>query len=319
MSKKEEAEYEEYESLKNSKFKQQKLPGWRPVPSMIRTTSIFFALGITFAGLGVLILLFSNNAVEYIERYDSICLNNKTCNITFDIKKKMNKNIMIYYQLDGFYQNHRRYMKSKSEEQFKGNKINLTKAKEDCDPVITNKQMGFDNEISPYTNKKMNGSEIAIPCGLMAKNYFNDTFSNWTIIFTDKPNQNIEINDTNIARKYDRENYHNINDNLVDQWINMTDEHFLVWMRPAPLPNFTKLYGRIEEDLGPDIHLFVNISNNYNVTNFNGAKYIILRTVNNFGGKNTMLAITYIIFGGICIILAIIFIIGYNAKAKKEK
>ena len=58
MSKKEEKEYEEYESLKNSKFKQQKLPGWRPVPSMIRTVIIYFGFGIVFVGLGVLILLF---------------------------------------------------------------------------------------------------------------------------------------------------------------------------------------------------------------------------------------------------------------------
>ena len=318
MSKKEEVEYEEYESLKNSKFKQQKLPGWRPVPSMIRTTSIFFALGITFAGLGVLILLFSNDADEYIQRYDTICLHNKICNITFNITKRMKKNIIVYYQLDGFYQNHRRYMKSKSEEQLKGNKIDQNQAEEDCDPVITNGQMGFVDE-SPYTGKKLNKNEIAIPCGLMAKNYFNDTFSNWTIIVNNTYNQSIKINDTNIARKSDREKYQNVNKDLVGQWIDITNEHFQVWMRPAPLSNFTKLYGKIEDDLGPDIKLFVNITNNYNVSNFNGSKYLILRTVNNFGGKNTMLAITYIIFGGICIILAIIFIIGYKAKAKKEK
>ena len=33
---------EEYEKLKNSKFKQQKLPGWRPVPTITSTTIIFF-------------------------------------------------------------------------------------------------------------------------------------------------------------------------------------------------------------------------------------------------------------------------------------
>ena len=69
MSKKEEAEYEEYESLKNSKFKQQKLPGWRPVPSMVRTIIIYFGLGIVFVGLGVLILLFSNKIVEDKKEY----------------------------------------------------------------------------------------------------------------------------------------------------------------------------------------------------------------------------------------------------------
>ena len=314
MSKKEEAKYEEYESLKNSKFKQQKLPGWRPVPSLIRTTSIFFALGITFAGLGVLILLFSNDVVEYRIKYDDHenCKNKDNCVVNFTINKKMTKNIMVYYQLDGFYQNHRRYMKSKSEEQLKGNRINLNKAKEDCDPIITNKQMGY--SISPYTNKKLNENDIAIPCGLMAKNFFNDNF---TITLNGENGIDIYINRTNIARKSDREKYKNVN--LSEQWIDMTNESFLVWMRPAPLPNFTKLYGRIEEDLEKNTQVFVHIVNTYNVSSFNGSKYFILRTVNNFGGKNTMLAITYIIFGGICFILAIIFIIGYKTKAKKEK
>ena len=33
------------------------------------------------------------------------------------------------------------------------------------------------------------------------------------------------------------------------QWIDMTDEHFLVWMRPSGLPNPKKLWGRINRDL----------------------------------------------------------------------
>ena len=131
---KEEAEYEEYENLKNSKFKQQKLPGWRPVPSMARTVTIFICFGIVFVCLGVLILLFSNNIVEFSERYD----NNPNCNSTIDdtceivinITKKMNKNILVYYQLDGFYQNHRRYVQSRSEAQLRGENISLEKMRE---------------------------------------------------------------------------------------------------------------------------------------------------------------------------------------------
>ena len=37
-----------YERLKNSKFKQQKLPGWRPVPTIASTTIIFICFGVIF-------------------------------------------------------------------------------------------------------------------------------------------------------------------------------------------------------------------------------------------------------------------------------
>jgi hypothetical protein len=30
------------------------------------------------------------------------------------------------------------------------------------------------------------------------------------------------------------------------QWINMKDEHFIVWMRYAGLPTFRKLWGKVD-------------------------------------------------------------------------
>ena len=39
------------------------------------------------------------------------------------------------------------------------------------------------------------------------------------------------------------------------------DEHFIVWMRPATLPNFRKLWGRIERDITQGTVLDINIDN----------------------------------------------------------
>jgi hypothetical protein len=33
------------------------------------------------------------------------------------------------------------------------------------------------------------------------------------------------------------------------QWLDMKNEHFIVWMRTAGLPNFRKLWGRIPNGL----------------------------------------------------------------------
>ena len=309
MSKKEEKEYEEYESLKNSKFKQQKLPGWRPVPSMIRTVIIYFGFGIVFVGLGVFILLFSNDIEEHKEEYT-----NKNT-ITFNITKKMEPKIMVYYEIDGFYQNHRRYMKSRSDKQLKGEKI-TDKEAEVCYPAITNREMGKTKNYEG--NKDLNQSEIAIPCGLMAKSFFNDNFKDWKLNNVDT----ITVNVTGIARKSDRDKFKDVE--LSKQWINIKDnEHFMVWMRPSPLPNFRKLWGRIEQQIDAGSIITVEVENNYDVSKLfstpDAKKYLIISTVNSLGGKNYILSIGCLILGGICIILGVIFFIGFKMRAKKEK
>ena len=319
MANREEAENEEYERLKNSKFKQQKLPGWRPVPTITSTTIIFFCFGAVFIVLGVIILVFSNQIEEVSFRYDEECKkqkeknNNNNCIITLNIKNTMKPKIMIYYQLNGFYQNHRRYVKSKSDEQLHGKEFTLEEMKnsQDCDPAITNEDMG---QTKSFLGNDLNGGELAVPCGLIAKSFFNDKFTNWKI-----DGKQFTPNENDIAWKADKELKYKNTNNLEKQWINMTDEHFIVWMRPAGLPNFRKLWGRIEEEIKENSNVEVTIEDNFNVTSFNGQKYLILSTVNAFGGKNSFLGISYIVLGGISIILAVVFIIGYNIHSKKNK
>ena len=324
MANREEAENEEYEKLKNSKFKQQKLPGWRPVPTITSTTIIFFCFGGVFIVLGIIILIFSNQIEEVSYRYDEECQkqkkanNNDECVIQLKINKKMERKIMIYYQLNGFYQNHRRYVKSKSDEQLHGTYIDLAKMKDsqDCDPAITNRDM---NKVTSIDNHPLDPDEVAIPCGLIAKSYFNDNFKKWEIVNNfGEVKESFNPNCKDIAWKADKElKYKNVNKTL--QWIDMTDEHFIVWMRPAGLPNFRKLWGRIDDrDFEPNTNLKVTIEDKFDVSSFNGQKYLILSTVNAFGGKNSFLGISYIVLGGISIILAVVFIIGYNIHKKNK-
>jgi hypothetical protein len=320
MANREEAENEEYERLKNSKFKQQKLPGWRPVPTITSTTIIFFCFGVVFIVLGVIILVFSNQIEEVSYRYDEECktqkekTNSNNCEITLDIKNKMKSKIMIYYQLNGFYQNHRRYVKSKSDEQLHGKEFTLEEMKnsQDCDPAITNGDM--DKTQSIVAGVLLNKEDLAVPCGLIAKSYFNDKFTNWEI-----NGDPITPNEKDIAWKADKELKYKNTNHLEKQWINMTDEHFIVWMRPAGLPNFRKLWGRIEKDIEANSKVKVKIEDNFDVSTFKGKKFLILSTVNAFGGKNSFLGISYIVLGGISIILAVVFIIGYNIHSKKNK
>jgi len=59
----------------------------------------------------------------------------------------------------------------------------------------------------------------------------------------------------------------------------MKDEHFIVWMRTAGLPNFRKLWGRIEGGLKPGKYS-VEINNQFEVAPFQGKKYFVLSTTN---------------------------------------
>ena len=303
--------------MKNSKFKQQKLPGWRPVPTITSTTIIFFCFGIVFIILGIIILIFSNKIEEISFRYDDYCKDKNPCIVTLQVKNDMEKNIMVYYQLDGFYQNHRRYVKSKSDDQLNGKDISYQAMKDsqDCDPVITNEEMGKAESI---TGTPLVNDEVAIPCGLIAKSFFNDNFKEWKLTDEFGDTQALNVNEKDIAWKADKElKYKNIDKSR--QWIDMTDEHFIVWMRPAGLPNFRKLWGRItDRDLKAGTKIEVKIENNFDVSSFNGKKYLILSTVNAFGGKNSFLGISYIVLGGISIVLAIVFIIGYNLHSKNK-
>ena len=309
------AEEEAYEKLKNSKFKQQNLPGWKPEISNNVLILIFICFGIAFIIIGTFLLIASNNLVEIKKNYgnNENCKIKDMCDIEIKITKTMKKPIMIYYQIDGIYQNHRRYLNSKSDEQLHGKKFTLEgmKNSQDCEPVVTNKEMDKKKSI---TGKDLKDTSLAIPCGLIARSYFNDIYTNFKI-----DGKQFYPNENNISWETDRKlKYRNVDINR--QWINMTDEHFMVWMRPAALPNFKKLWARIDDiDLEEGQTLTLTVGNNYDVSKFKGEKYLVLRTVNIFGGKNNKMGISYIFIGVICIILGIVFFVGDNIYKNKHK
>jgi hypothetical protein len=64
-----------------------------------------------------------------------------SCDISIKIDKKMANPVFFYYEIDNFYQNHRRYVKSRNVDQLKGESITIEDAKSDCDPVYLNKHL----------------------------------------------------------------------------------------------------------------------------------------------------------------------------------
>lgn len=296
---------EKYEQLKKSKFKQQKLAGWRPIPTISCITIIYLSFALFFIIFGVLILVFTGQVKEIKVRYDKLCYNLMVCPIQIHINDKMTKPIMIYYQLDDFSQNHRIYMDSKSEKQLKGEQVSkedLEKSGE-CENKLLNKDIG---------NNNLNGDDVAVPCGLIADSYFRDNFTDWKI-----DGKDIYPKITDIAYKSDIKKYGNTPYEETTHWTEIKDEHFMIWLRPSPFPNPRKIWGKIESiDIEKDSTIYVTIQNNKYLTH---KKYIILSTRNVFGGKNLFLGLFYIIFGVLCLFASITFIICFNTFHRKHK
>ena len=89
-------------------------------------------------------------------------------------------------------------------------------------------------------------------------------------------------------------------------------------MRTAGLPNFRKLWGRIENGLKKGLYR-LQIDNNYDVNGFEGNKSFVVSTTNALGGKNYFLAICYIVVGSLCLIFALIFLVAFLKKKKSRR
>ncbi|XP_057972110.1 ALA-interacting subunit 1-like isoform X2 [Malania oleifera] len=244
---------------------------------------------------------YSNNLLAYIQSTET----NKTCTRSLIVPKQMKSPVYIYYQLDKFYQNHRRYFQSRIDKQLWTGDPNLDLGH--CAPE----------------NIAANGSPI-IPCGLIAWSLFNDTFG---FAVNDKV---LQVNKKNIAWKSDKE--HKFGANVypknfqaggliggakLNESIPLSEqEDLIVWMRTAALPSFRKLYGKIEVDLEANEKITVVIENNYNTYGFGGKKMLVLSTTSWIGGRNDFLGIAYIIVGGLCLFLAISFIFLYVIKPR---
>jgi hypothetical protein len=90
-------------------------------------------------------------------------------------------------------------------------------------------------------------------------------------------------------------------------------------MRTAGLPNFRKLFGRIDTDLDKGTYQVTASVNAfgktlYDVSMFNGSKSFVLSTTNVMGGRNYFLAICYIVVGALCLMFAVIFFAAFMQR-----
>ncbi|XP_038622264.1 cell cycle control protein 50C-like isoform X2 [Tachyglossus aculeatus] len=278
----------------NTALKQQQLPAWKPVLTASTVLSGFFTIGGFCLGMGILLILSAKSVQEIEINYTEICSNcsklreNSSnfekecdCSIPFSISKKMKGNVFLYYKLHNFYQNHRRYVISRSDAQLLGE--NVKKVESTCAPFTA------------YAN----GTPIS-PCGAIANSMFNGTARP---PYWNKPIYELD--------EKDWKNNGFTNDDFI-VWMRVAAF--------PTFKNLYRRLSRIQqfaEGLPAGNYSFT-ISYNFPVTRFKGEKGVLLSTVTWSGGSNIFLGVAYITTGA-ATLLAGSTMLAIHLKLKKRK
>jgi len=278
---------------------------------------------------------------------------NENCTITFEVPKDMKPPVLVYYELTNFHQNYNKYTTSRDDYQLTGqvgdqNAISAA----NCEPlnILGNTTINpcgliantFFNDkftlIDTNSSVDESGSKLVMKedgiawgsdlmyrfkmpegynqslCDQCDASCCTDDFSCEEPAISPKdglcyayhyPEQN--------TTQYLYQTYPNI----ISPLEHVTNEHFVVWMRVAAMPNFRKLYGYIDQPIPAGTKLEFNVNMNYVVQSFNGNKALTLTTNSMWGTKDNTLAITIYSIGYFCLAAGLFFGLKHFFKPRK--
>lgn len=232
----------------------------------------------------------------------------QVCKIQFHVPHKIKGPLYFFYRLEKFYQNHRRYAKSFSEDQIEGKAASVDTIKNtagiNCQPLSTNSE-----------------GKRYYPCGLIANSMFNDTFGS-TLEAVNGTSSDYVMTSTGIAwsgnsgrfkkTKYNYQDivpppnwhkkfpdgYNSTNVPDISTW-----EEFQNWMFTSAFPDFSKLALRNDNDAIEEGIYEVTIGLHFPVLEYKGKKHIFISQRSAVGGKNYFMGWSWIAGGAVCFVM----------------
>ncbi|EQC26241.1 hypothetical protein SDRG_15902 [Saprolegnia diclina VS20] len=356
----------------DSRWSQQTLPTWKPILTLWWTIVILFASAIGCLVLGILICRSSSQLSVYRVLYDgpdqldatqedgsvahlSNChvsspadansfSGQHTCYVTIRVTKDFVSDGHLYYELDPFYQNHRRLVASQEPSQlmdiWAANALGTT----NCDPLVMVTSTACFGTVC-------NGSEQLrqlYPCGLVSNTMFNDIFwlhngsvpngpalghsdlthegiaKSFLTYNVKNPSGSLDLatylpiwhnpNYSRIVPMPDRPNPPSITPDYSNStaWTTtappgtgLENEWFRVWIDITATPMVRKLYGRIAQaKLRNGTELTFAVQSNF----FSGGtKSLVLAELAWYGSENKPLGVAFVVVGVFCALAALVF------------
>lgn len=181
-------------------FKQQRLPAWQPILTPLNSALCLFAIAILCIPLSIALFHANAAAVDITHRYDNVqpcsfghsskgafryaatpteawqsgCVKD----IRFEISRPLKAPVYLYYGLDNFYQNHRRFTNSKSDAQLAGRHATVKSIASLTSPLTYPGEIRHEGKRTITIDGKPFAFRDVVyaPAGLIPWSMFNDTF-----------------------------------------------------------------------------------------------------------------------------------------------
>lgn len=258
-------------------------------------------------------------STDETQQYDD---EKNVCMIQFTVPTTMKGPLYFFYRLKNFHQNHRRYVKSFSEDQLDGKAASTSSIKDtvglNCQPLSL-----ADDGKKYY------------PCGLIANSLFNDTY---TLTFTavNGTSTNYTMTNKGIAWATNKNRYKKTKYNYTEiapppNWIKkfpdgynstnvpdiLTWEEFQNWMYTSAFPDFYKMALRNDNDALEAGTYEISIGLHFPVLPYDGHKYVFVSQRSVLGGRNFFLGYSWIASGGVCILLGLALLVVTMVKPRR--